>query len=662
MREIPAYVKNFSEKRRKVHEEETIKNFLVEELLCYTVSCSATYKHTHNNNMSSLNELFKQLEVDSANEQHEEVFETAYEILKSSPHDARALKLVVVSLINLDRYVKALEVFKAAQAPQEALLLERLYVLYKLGMDKELSAELAALDAEQLSKNKGLAHLKAQFLYRTGDYDGALVMYTALVQQTDPSDAEYLDLGVNERAVLADGFQYGVFDRFHARSANTPRSEDSYDLLFNESVIQLGLGNYSNALELLEAAELKCKESTSDAAEEQFEETLPILLQRAYIYEITGKKSQANAILSELSQSQIGDELNKLIFVNNAIAAKIDESKQTNTNTHLVLKELRYPNLLNELAGRLSIVQKCQVWKNYWKLSSQVGKSITSKPFVKATDLTTTAIKSLAKAGVSHDDQPSTRAKKLTKYAISSKDVGASLMAAQMNLDVGKLELALSVLDSLDLDAKMSPGVASTILDLCDSTGSEKKKISTFEQLVSYYDDDSKFENVQVFDFLRVTALKFIISQPVQSKQLLTRLNAFHQDELIAVSLGQTGSEGLQSIEQLTLGLDFDSLVEDATVELTRLQKTKPSNFKIVKTRKRVMKKPPRELDLTKQADPERWLKLSDRSTYKPKNVKGKKNATQGGSADNITEESGLASKKTSNAPAQKKNKKKGRK
>lgn len=576
--------------------------------------------------MSSLNELFKQLEVQSGNEQHEEVFETASEILKTSPHDARALRLVITSLIHLDRYLKALEVFKQTQAPDGELVLEKLYVLYKLSLDKELASEFQKLSNEDLFKTKGVAHLKAQFLYRSGEYAAALDLYGQLVARTGADDPELLDLSVNERAVLADGLQHGALPQDSILS--TPSSADSHDLLFNESVIELGKGNYTKSLELLSLAEERAYQAHDDE-DDQFEETLPILLQKSYILAITGDKIAAQEIVSSIPHSRISDELNKLVFENNILALS------TSTNAYLTLKELKWPNALNSLTGRLSIVQKSQVWKNCWKLCAQIGKNIRPQSFIRGTDYTVSALQTLSK--LADSDSDAQKAKKLAKIAISSKNLGASLMAAQLNIQVRKYETALNVLDQLETEYRVSPGIGSSILELCDLTGSDKKKLSLFEQIVGFY-DETKFGDADVYEFLKITALQFRALLPEQADELLLRLNAFRKDEHISLALGDTDNSSLESPDSLTTGLDFDEVLEQATNEL-KSKLHRPVHFKIVKTRKRPMRRAPKELDTTKTANPERWLKLSDRSDYKPKNVKGKK-TTQGGAADNTTEES----------------------
>ena len=71
-----------------------------------------------------------------------------------------------------------------------------------------------------------------------------------------------------------------------------------------------------------------------------------------------------------------------------------------------------------------------------------------------------------------------------------------------------------------------------------------------------------------------------------------------------------------------------------------------------------------REHDPAKKADPERWLPIRDRSSYRPKGKKGKQRAaalTQGGPVSEKVETESPAQQKTSGSNA-KKTKKKGKK
>lgn len=610
--------------------------------------------------MSSLNELFKQLEVHSANEEHKEVFDTSYEILKSSPHDARAFKWTIVSSINLDQYLTALKIFKNyPQADSGDLLLEKLYVYYKLNLNQELSRQFEEL-GDKVNDDRGLLHLKAQFLYRIGEYEAALDYYKELIDATiDEEDPEALDLSVNERAILADGYQVGVFNRFNSKLPLTPDREDSYDLIFNEALIHLGLKNYSKSLELLDLAEEKSNEANSDY-EDQLNEGFPIKLQKAYIHQITGNTEKAEHILKSIDASKLTDSLNKLILENNLVSSSLNVNDPL-----LTLKELDYPNILTKLSPRFSVLQNTKLFKNYAKLSAQVGKKVSGNQF--PNDFAANALSSLAKAGVLLDqDDPKTKARKSFKYALTSKSLPASLASAQLNVNVGNLDSAATVLENLESKDKTLPGVSSALLSIYDQLGSNKKKLLLFNEIYDLYSAKTEFANIDEYDFLKILALKFYNIECEKSKDLLIKLSTYQSDDLISIVLSQDSSDSskLKPVEEITSGLDVEDLITQGAERLSRQQVISSKTNKVVKKRVKKNKKLPKSFDENKLPDPERWLPLKDRSTYRPK--KGKKKLskdTQGGVADNTTEESfnaAVNSKTKQNKPAQKKSKKKG--
>lgn len=612
--------------------------------------------------MSSLNDLFKKLEVYSSGDQHKEVFETSYEILKSSPHDSRAFRLTIVSSINLDQYLTAFKIFKNyPQADSGDLLLEKLYVYYKLNLNNDLAKIFEEL-GDKVNENKGLLHLKAQFLYRIGEYEEALQYYQELVNATiDEEDSEILDLSVNERAVLADGYQVGVFNRFNTKLPLTPDREDSYDLIFNEALIHLGLKNYAKALELLDIAEQKSQEANQDP-EDQLNETFPIKLQKAYIHQIIGEPEKANQILKEFDSSKLSDSLNTLVLNNNLIAL----NSTVDANSSLTLKELDLPNILTKLSSRFSILQADKFNKNYSKLSAKVGKKIHNK--ASTTDFTAKALSSLSKAGVliDHDDAK-TQARKSFKFAQTSKDLGAVLAAAQLNVNVNNLDAAATLLENLEPKDKLLPGVSSSLLSIYDTLGSSKKKQQLFNQIYETYSQKTEFPNIDEYDYVKIIALKFYNIETEKAQELLQKLNKYQSDDLVSIVLAQDSSDSskLQPVDELTTGLDLEHLITEGVDRLSKQQAINPSANKIVKKRVQKKKKLPKSFDESKLPDPERWLPLKDRSTYRPK--KGKKKAannkeTQGGAADNSTEELNFASTKTKTQPAPKKSKKKGRK
>lgn len=129
--------------------------------------------------------------------------------------------------------------------------------------------------------------------------------------------------------------------------------------------------------------------------------------------------------------------------------------------------------------------------------------------------------------------------------------------------------------------------------------------------------------------------------------------------------------KNLTSADKLTSGVDIRALIDAgvASVAATTTQSRKrAADTEPVKPNKRFRKKKlPKDHEEGKQPDPERWLPLRDRSTYRPKGKKGKKRAqeaTQGGPVkeeESLELVGGAGAVKVEKAPAggKKKNKKK---
>ena len=92
--------------------------------------------------------------------------------------------------------------------------------------------------------------------------------------------------------------------------------------------------------------------------------------------------------------------------------------------------------------------------------------------------------------------------------------------------------------------------------------------------------------------------------------------------------------DSLSSIERLTAGVDVAALEREgipqtgaSTFTLLKRKRVGPDTEKPKKKRVRKSRLP-KDFDPAKKPDPERWLPLRDRSTYKPKGKKGKQKQT----------------------------------
>lgn len=600
--------------------------------------------------MSALGDLFKKLAVYSQKEQHQQVYEMSVEILGGSPDDARALKMCVVALINMDRYLRALRWLQGRELDDE-LRFCKLYAYYKLNMNRELLGELAAV----CEPSRALQHLRAQALYRLGQYEASLALYRELAA-IDGSDPEALDLMVNERAVLADGYQLGVFNHLNAHAPLVqldPHAADSYDLVLNDAMIQSGLGHYTRALRLLDLAQHKC--AAANAGPELAAELCPILLQRALILEKLGDRKKAVTILEQI---QHVDHFSSLVLKNNLLSNTLGPA----ADDRLLLKELNYPNAIQANQPKFSFIQNTAFWLNYYKLAVKTGKAV--KP--KSNELIFQILESISKCGISFElDSEKTQAKKLLHHALKTKKLSDVLAAAQFCINVGNFDAAILVLNELQDDLKCTPGIASLLIKLYEQVHSAKGKLQVFHSVYAKFKDAHELTGSQ-YEFIKSICVEFMNVEYEKSVQLLQALQAHKPDELIDKILSNSDFNDDEINQQLLLSnFSRDELVDEALTSLNSKAGTATS-YKIAKkhrSRHKSKRHLVKALDENAQLDAERWLPMKDRSYYKPKKSKKKAKDTQGGAADNTTElnmKSSVAS--TTGSSAAKSKKKKGRK
>lgn len=128
----------------------------------------------------------------------------------------------------------------------------------------------------------------------------------------------------------------------------------------------------------------------------------------------------------------------------------------------------------------------------------------------------------------------------------------------------------------------------------------------------------------------------------------------------------------LPPVEQLIADVDAEALeaagIASLPLTMSDVGKKRQTNVEEKPKKKRVRKsKLPKDYVEGKEMDPERWLPLKDRSSYKPKGKKGKKKmmeSTQGGVVNEelMNLAGGAGAVKVQNAPKQAPKKKKGKK
>ncbi|ODV85659.1 hypothetical protein CANARDRAFT_27763 [[Candida] arabinofermentans NRRL YB-2248] len=613
--------------------------------------------------MSSLTDLLSNLKVYSKNDSHSQVYELGLSILKKDPTNLPAFKKCLIALINMDKYQKATELMKNhpnLAANDEALLLEKAYVFYKLN-DSESLSKLVSIG----TSNRGFQNILAQHYYRIGRTEESLSLYQSLLPTSSAKDEGIVDLRVNEKAVLSQLKKMNGPVSAKLQSTNT---DLSYDEIFNNALIKISENDYKIALVLLENAYEQCNTVLDDYDEqEKFEELTPIKIQIAYVKQLLGQKEEAEEILNQFDLNSLKDPVFKLIILNNLLSLKAGSLEDS--NTALLYRELQFPNSLNLLSEKLILPQIKTLERNQLLLGLKAGKNVT-KAAKKHQEqfngsLLPSALSTLSKIPSFDVEELNelSNEKILFKYARSHpEDLPVSLLATQFSINAGKFQNAAVLIEeqiARDVGNLTKPSLVCLLLSIYDQL---ERKTAKSNILFKVYDEVlmKEFNNIEELRFLKFIAFELMSIDDEKSRQLFTKVqNVTPDDELVSMILGSSNTTDLLgSIEPLIESIDVDQLISEGITPLlssktstsTLKSNSKSAKTKYAKVTKKARSKPKRlPKDLTKKIDEERWLPMKDRSYYKPK--KGKKKDTQGGAVD-ASVESALNIANTTSTPA----------
>ena len=246
------------------------------------------------------------------------------------------------------------------------------------------------------------------------------------------------------------------------------------------------------------------------------------------------------------------------------------------------------------------------------------------------------------------------------------KDIGLVMTIIQLYVLTNNHGSAITVLDTLfkrlsesqtpsDQDILYAPGLVALQVSLYTSQGRKSQIKATLAKAASYWRHKSK----PPVALLQAAGLSLLDSSDPEHQSLARDIfSTLHAQDPTskAVTAGYVASHALTSpekvsseadtltpIARLIAGIDVAALEEagvpplpsissSSTAAISRKRaldgKPKPAKKRVRKSRL------PRDYDPSKTPDPERWLPLKDRSTYRPKGRKGRQKAaekTQGG-------------------------------
>lgn len=248
------------------------------------------------------------------------------------------------------------------------------------------------------------------------------------------------------------------------------------------------------------------------------------------------------------------------------------------------------------------------------------------------------------------------------------KDLGLLLTAVQLYVKAGNttsaittLEKSLQVLEeSNDQDVRFAPGLLGVLISLYLREGRKGQIRTELAKAASYWQTQPATTERPTL-LLRAAGLSLLHS--TDRSDLTTAGELFHNlyqadsTDQFAIA-GYVAAQAPLNYSQIEPQVDILPPVDDLTsdIDVTALEKAgitpssasaaaaaaaiagarkRPSDGKTQRVTKRVRQsRLPKDFDPNRAPDPERWLPLKDRSTYRPKGRKGKQRAaerTQGG-------------------------------
>jgi signal recognition particle subunit SRP72 len=242
-------------------------------------------------------------------------------------------------------------------------------------------------------------------------------------------------------------------------------------------------------------------------------------------------------------------------------------------------------------------------------------------------------------------------------------DVGLILTIIQLYVLTNNSGPAITLLESFfkrleesatpaDQDVRFAPGLVALVVSLYRLQGRKSPIKTELGKAALYWRRKSKSSE----DLLRAAGISLLDSSKPEdlsaAGEIFASLREQDQNDRIAIagfvasnatsniSAVQPDFDKLTPVEKLIPDIDASRLEEEGIATLTVMmseaskkrpvpvENEKPANKKIRKS------KMPKDFEESKNMDPERWLPMKDRSSYRPKGKKGRKKAleaTQGG-------------------------------
>ncbi|KAK6348285.1 Signal recognition particle core component [Orbilia javanica] len=598
---------------------------------------------------ASLALLLQNLSLDE-NQSHEEVLRQANSILKSSS-DPQTVRTRIVALIKLERYDEAIKSIE--QAGPSGVEFEYAYCRYKLG-DLKGALEIPVDKVDSERRQRALKHLHAQAQYRAEDFESATATYEELSSSTSLVENEEYDLRVNLGASEAQ-LSFSGKDGLRPKKRATAEDLQQYESAFNAACISIARGDLSAGLMLLRTSKKLCSNLEGVSEEDIQAELAPLIAQEIYALIKLGKLEEAVALYKSSDILETPDEAVKLIASANCYLTS------ESPNPHVGLRVLEALQKRPQGSQKPFTFQSDILDRNATVLNLQAGKenaAIAAAKALKAqnpNDYTISSVVATIELQTSDSSTAKSIEKTLKDAAVSRKlgstaDIGIAFINAQNYLKENNVTSAVATIEALlkDLEGEPEkrwlPGLVGVVAGLYALQGRKTKVKAELENASAYWRGTTKPDPAVL---LATGSAQLNSSNPqdrIMAASIFESLAASNPSPLSnAGYVASHPAEDMPSkiaqltplstlLKEINVNALLDSGVAAPPTKKRPLDATSKPQVKSRKKRKTRL--PKGGIDPNKKPDPERWLPLRDRSTYKPKGKKDKKKArdlTQGG-------------------------------
>lgn len=624
-----------------------------------------------------LTELIRKFDFKEKNPKLQSTITACYKKLLAEgndPHKAR--QIIFGYLVKEEKYDLLCYVFqrlfndsKESATVEPDIIMFVLYAVYKskklgsdpettkvVDFDKYLSVADNYSSKDSISElERQVLHIVAQDAWKQKNPEKAFGIYKKLLETPNDLDNTF-ELLCNKYAA------FSAIPYFSEVKENisTVGENDTYDILYNKALGLCQLRDYNAALAVsTNALELAQKE------EADLDDQRSIKLQLSYIHQLIGQYEEAKTLLKDVLDSSI-DKSDMLYRIAKLNLKSFTDFSKFKDNMPLILREIEANHLVgsyNELSKQQfdvvsNNIESLKLFSNGTINRSTLPHSIANKFYSK--NVNNVVLEP-------YEDQAEALSKKSDKYLVSgTKDSKTlliySLVCIQLLVKAKNLDKAISRAEKIwnhfprDELSKEKRVISYILLKLYDEQNRSHSTSKHIEKLHKLFTEESLKEDPLFWEFI---GFKLLEQGRIPDAERIFRGYA----EINPNSASAKYMKELASTDILTT--DIDKIIGDVDVEtiissgISVFEKTKSKTTAIRPTPKKKRrvhknKKLPKSYDENKKPDPERWLPLKERSTYRVskknigKNTQGSKTSKASEAKLDITKKAAKKTNKSS--------------